>query len=220
MVPPVPADPKLSFPGILLGVGHELRDRLGRHGGMNLHHDRQIGDQRQQAEILHGVVGQLLVEQRIEHEDRRRREEQRVAVGLGARRGFGADRALRAGLVLDHDGLLQVAAEIFADHAAEHVGRAARGIGHDQLDRTHRIFRRMGVAARPRQGCRPAPIISASSFRFPEVSYAPDSSGLSAGCNQPSHHFPASRTISPQTTPAKIERRVSMNTAKPAATAP
>ena len=38
-------------------------------------------------------------------------------------------------------------------------------------------------------------------------------------CNQPSHHFPASNTISPPTTPAKIERQVSMNAAKPAATA-
>ena len=111
---------------------------------MDLHHHRQIGDQRKQAEVPRGIVGQLLVEQRIEHEDRRRREEQRVAVGLGTRRGFGADRALRTGLVLDHHRLFQVAAEIFADHAAEHVGRAARGIGHDQLDRTYRIFRRMG----------------------------------------------------------------------------
>ena len=135
---------EIEFSRVLPGVGHELRDRLCGHGRMNLHHHRQIGDQRKQAEVPRGIIGQLLVQQRIEHEDRRRRKEQRVAVGRGTRRRFGADRTLRAGLVLDHHRLFQVAAEIVADHAAEHVGRAARGIGHDQLDRTYRIFRRMG----------------------------------------------------------------------------
>lgn len=37
---------------------------------------------------------------------------------------------------------------------------------------------------------------------------------------QPNHHLPASMTISPQATPAKIERRVSMKAANPAATDP
>jgi hypothetical protein len=58
-------------------------------------------------------------------------------------------------------------------------------------------------------------------MRFPfAFSGLPDTTGLRGGCNQPSHHFPATIATSPQTTPAKIERRVSMNTAKPAATAP
>ena len=140
---------EIEFSRVLLGVGHELRHRLGGHGGMHLHDDGQVRDQRQQAEIPDRIIGQLFVEQRVEHEDRSRREEQRVAIGLRARRRLGADRALRAGLVLDHDGLLQVTAEIFADHAAEHVGRTARGIGHDQLDRARRIFRRVGVRRGP-----------------------------------------------------------------------
>jgi hypothetical protein len=42
----------------------------------------------------------------------------------------------------------------------------------------------------------------------------------STGAPQPSHALPASMTISPQTTPAKIDRRVTMKTANPAATAP
>ena len=106
---------EIELARILLGVSHELRDRLRRHGRVNFHQDRQIGDHRQHPEILHRIVWQLLVELRVEHEDRGRGEEQRVAVGLGARHHFSADRALRAGLVLDHDRLLEIAGKIIAD---------------------------------------------------------------------------------------------------------
>ncbi len=138
---------EIELAGILLGEGDELRHRLDRQRGMNFHHHRQIGDQRQHPEIPHRIVGQFLVEHRVEHDDRRRRDEQRVAVGLGAGHRLGADRALRAGLVLDDDGLLQVPAEIFADQAAEHIGGTARGIGNHELDRARRIFRCIAFGA-------------------------------------------------------------------------
>ncbi len=131
---------EIELAGILFGVGDELRHRVGRHRRVHFHHHRQIGDQRQHPEVFHRIVRQLLVEHRIEHEDRRRRDEQRVTVGLGAGHGFGGDGALRTGLVLDDDRLLQVPAEILADQPAEDIGRTARGIGNDELDRTRRII--------------------------------------------------------------------------------
>ena len=139
---------EIDLARVRLGVGDELRHRLGRHRGVNFHHHRQIGHQRQHPEILHRIVGQLLVEHRIEHDDGSRRDEQRVAVGLGTGHDLGADRALRAGLVLDDDRLLQVAAEKFADQPSQHIGRAARGIGNDKLDRARRIVSRAGVERR------------------------------------------------------------------------
>ena len=148
MVPPVPADPKLSLAGILFGVGDELRHRLGRHRRVNLHDHGQIGDQRQHPKIPHGIVRQFLVEHRIEHDDRRRRDKQRVAVGLGTGHRFGADGALRTGLVLDEHRLLQIPAEKFGHQSAQNIGRTARGIGNDKFDRTRRITPRRAAWTR------------------------------------------------------------------------
>jgi hypothetical protein len=55
---------------------------------------------------------------------------------------------LRTGLVLDDHSLLQIAAEIFADQPAEHVGRAARGIGNDKFYRAGRIVGSAGILCR------------------------------------------------------------------------
>ena len=147
---------EIEFSGVLLGVGHELCDRLGGDGGMHLHQHRQVGDDGEHPEILHRIIGQLLVELLVQHYDRGRSEEQRVAVGLGARRHFGADRALRAGLILDHDGLLEIAGQVIADHAAEHVGRTACGVGHHQLDRARRIVRRLALRCDDNEAARQA----------------------------------------------------------------
>ena len=49
------------------------------------------------------------------------------------------------GLVLDHNGLLQIPAEIVTDHTRLNVGWAARGVGDDQPDRAARLFRRVGL---------------------------------------------------------------------------
>ncbi len=53
-------------------------------------------------EVLERVVGQLLVEVRAD-DVRRAGEKQRVAVGRRLRHEVGADRAARAGLVLDEE---------------------------------------------------------------------------------------------------------------------
>ena len=137
---------KIELAGILFGIGDELGERLRGDRRMNNDDDRQIGDNREHAQFTVGIVGELLVEHRIHHDDRARREKQGVTVRLAMGDGFGADRALRAGLVLDEHRLLQVAREIFGDQPGLHVGWAARGVGHNDLDRPRRIVGRTGDA--------------------------------------------------------------------------
>ena len=50
-----------------------------------------------------------------------------------------ADRARCAGLVDDHDGLAERLLHLAGDQPRDLVGRAARGPGHDQIDRPHRL---------------------------------------------------------------------------------
>src|SRR5262249_42527447 len=63
---------------------------------------RNRGDHRYRDESRR-VVRELLVKARVDHQRGGRRGEQRVAVGLGAPHGLGADRAARTDAVLDDD---------------------------------------------------------------------------------------------------------------------
>ncbi|MCY1540192.1 hypothetical protein D9M68_758170 [compost metagenome] len=61
--------------------------------------------------------------------------QQRVAVGRGIFYGGGADRAVRARLVDDDDGLSENVLRGGGQVAGRHVGVAARAEGNDELDR-------------------------------------------------------------------------------------
>ncbi len=60
---------------------------------------------------------------------------ERVAVGLGARGGKGADAAGAAADVLHDDGLPELRPERRLDHAGEQIDAATRRPGHDDLHR-------------------------------------------------------------------------------------
>jgi hypothetical protein len=69
---------------------------------------------------------------RIDGVGRRRREQQRVAVGLGVLDLDRADRAGGAGLVVDDHGLAQKSRHLLRGLAADDIGRAGRRERHDE----------------------------------------------------------------------------------------
>ena len=85
---------------------------------------------------LHRVVGQL-GQMRRDGVRAGGREEQRVPVGRGARDLGRADRAARADLVLDHEGL----ARRLRDHLPEHPGDQVGGACAERHDHAHGLAR-------------------------------------------------------------------------------
>ena len=96
--------------------------------------ERHAGHQRDRREILHRIVGQMVVERLVDGERGRGRQQQRVAVGRGPRHLLGAEGGAGARLVLDDDGAGKPGLQLIGDHAAEQIGGAARRIRHDQFD--------------------------------------------------------------------------------------
>src|SRR5262249_39358983 len=110
------------------------------------------GDHGYRGEILCGVVRELRVDARIDHVAGRY-QQQRVAV----RRRFGGDRganrAASTAAIVDHDRLAEALVQLLPEHTADDVGTAARGVGHDEPDRSGgKRFGRAGVRARERRG--------------------------------------------------------------------
>jgi hypothetical protein len=85
-------------------------------------------------EIAHRIVGRALRQQRRDDVRGDTRDDQRVAVGRGLGGEIGADRAARAGAVLDDEARLQTLRELLRDEAAERVGGAARRERRDDPD--------------------------------------------------------------------------------------
>jgi hypothetical protein len=94
---------------------------------------------RDRLEIGLRVVGQLLRHRGIHGERDVDRDEQRVAVGRGARDVVRADGPGGAGDVLDHHGVAPALAQLLRHHARQHVERAARRERHHELHRPRRI---------------------------------------------------------------------------------
>ncbi len=67
-------------------------------------------------------------------------DHQRVAVRRRVRHVLERDDAERAGLVLHVERLAEALAQLIGENAPDDVGRAARRVGHDDLDRLRRIF--------------------------------------------------------------------------------
>jgi hypothetical protein len=128
---PLPGEEKLSLPGLALGVGDELLERLRGHGGMHDEHVGRSREQRDRREVPRHVERQVLEEELVHGEVARGREHQRVAIRLGARALGHADVAGSAGLVLHHHGLLPLLRELGAHGARQQVRDATGGIGHD-----------------------------------------------------------------------------------------
>ncbi len=97
------------------------------------------------------VAGRLHEVRRHDHL-RRVPQKDGVAVGRRARDRLRADHAAAAGLVLHDDRNAEILAELLADDARDHVARAARPVGNDELDRTRGVRLRLDVLDRGDDG--------------------------------------------------------------------
>ncbi|MNR24329.1 hypothetical protein D3C85_1414020 [compost metagenome] len=127
---PVAGRSEVDRPAVLLQVGQEFLQGIGRDGRVDHQHQRNLGDQRNGREVLDGVVVELGVEMPADRVGGRGHE-QRVAIALGARHRAGADGRARAGAVFDDDGLPPRLRELLRHGARHHVGRAAGRVWHD-----------------------------------------------------------------------------------------
>jgi len=122
----------------------QLLHRAHRQAGIDSQNigfgDREIAHG---LEVANYIERQLFVEARIDHE-RARRHQERVAVRRRFRHRLRAENAVRAGPVLDHEGLSGLSGKLLANDAADHIGRAAGGKGHDHPHRLTGILRRRG----------------------------------------------------------------------------
>ena len=91
-------------------------------------------DHAQRGEVSGAVVLDCRIDQARDGHFVGRAQQQRVAVGLGARHALRADGAARAAEVLDDDALAQLLRQFFTEQARGQVDAAARGIAHDQRD--------------------------------------------------------------------------------------
>ena len=116
-------------PGALARIGDQVGDRFPGPFGVGDQDEGQVAAARDGREVLHGVVGHVL------HQPGRGRvrgvggDEDRVAVGAGARHQIGGDGGVGAGLVLDDDLLAQDGREFVAENAPDRVGAGTGGKG-------------------------------------------------------------------------------------------
>ena len=135
-------DGEVQLAGIGLGHRHQLLHVLHLHRRVHREHVRRIRHHHHRREILRRIERQLGIDARADHQAAEVGEQQRVAVGRALRDEIGADVAVRAGLVLDHDRLAPDLGELRPDLAREDVGGAAGRVGHDDADRLGRVVLR------------------------------------------------------------------------------
>jgi hypothetical protein len=88
-----------------------------------------------------------------------------VPVRLGLEDEIAADIAARAGAVLDQRPLREAAAQLVAEHARQHVGRAARGERHDDAQRLAAEVGRAGANGEGKDECSERRAAAQESFR-------------------------------------------------------
>ena len=165
--------PKLSLPGLFFAPRRAGRRRV-LYGESALHHQHlaalaEAGDRR---EVLHRVVGQLLVQVLVGGVRGVGGDQHRVAVGRGAcAAACAAMHAAGAGLVVDHHRLLGLLGDRLAERARELVGGAAGGERHDEGDRL------VGIAC----ACAHAPAREASSGEASAQAVAAGQWSMSSG---------------------------------------
>ena len=144
--------------GIGLAPGEELRNvfTLSGTAGPDAEAEIEGAGQRHGGDVGEGVVGQVLVDVRIDHQHRGRRLQDDAAVGRRTLHRLHRDLAARARLVLDQRALgVGAAAQVLGDPPAERVGRAARREAGDDLDDVERLaVLRAGAARQAKSGKR------------------------------------------------------------------
>ena len=125
--------------GVLLGGLDDVVEVLVRRVGIHHQHGRAHCHQGHGAQVLVGVVGELGVQQRVEHRVVGLRHHQRQAIT--GRLGDLVERQVAAGtgLVLHHDGPAVGIGELGADQPGEVVGAPTRREGHEDLDGPLRV---------------------------------------------------------------------------------
>ena len=117
-----------------------------RNARVNHEAHRRGVDQRDRLEVFCGVVrkfGQHAGNDR----ERRRCDQQHVAVGRRFGNDVGTDHGIAAGAVIDDDLLAPDFTELGRENAGDDVGAAAGGKGHDQAYRFARIVLRLRQAS-------------------------------------------------------------------------
>ena len=80
------------------------------------------------------IVGELFEHNRIQRK-RRRRMQNRIAVGIAFGTEFIGDHAVGAGAVVHHHAAAELGLDLGRHHAAQRIGRAAGRKRHQQTDR-------------------------------------------------------------------------------------
>ena len=131
-----------------LGIGDQLLRRMHGQRGRHHGHPRAPGHIGDRGEALQRIVVQVLVHRRRDDEARAL-EQERVAVGLGERRGLHADGGAGARTVLDHDALLELDRKMLRQEPRHHIDRRSGRERRDHPDRARRIVGRAAGKAAP-----------------------------------------------------------------------
>ena len=129
---------------VLLEVGHELLEILGREILSRNDHRRCVRRQPDWREVLGRVVFQIGVKCGGRHVRPHAGGKQRVAIVLRTRRTRGTDCTAGTTDVFDHDVLAERPAHSVSHDPRNHVARAAGRIRNDHRDRARRIILRGG----------------------------------------------------------------------------
>ena len=136
---PDPSGAAVELVLVLLGVGDELGRGLHRQVLPHQQDLRHVAHEADRLEVVHRVVGQLLVEADIGGERAGVADEERVAVGLGPCGTARADRATGARDVLDQHLLAKLLRQALGHDACQAIRRPAGREGHDGGDGPARI---------------------------------------------------------------------------------
>ena len=121
---------------IFLVERDQLSQILRSHAGMG--HDELVGacDKHHRLIILERIIRQILHHEGVGDERGRCREEESVAIGLGARDSLRTNDIAAAGLVFNDDAFAQFLAELFSQHTRHHIRACACGLRDDESDGT------------------------------------------------------------------------------------
>ena len=120
---------------IALALAHLLDQlaQVGRAGaGSGYHHERRIGDQRHRLERGLRVHLEAREQGRVHRHRTLVAHQQRIAVGLGGRRGLSGKIAAGPGLVLHHHGLTEHGLQPCGKGARDRVGAPTGRVGNQQ----------------------------------------------------------------------------------------
>ena len=137
-------DADVEFAGIGFGVGDQFLQVVHRHLGIGREHQRRLPHQDDRREGAVGVERHVLVHEAVGDQHAGRREHQRVAVRLGLGGEGGANVAVGARAVLDHDLLAELRRQRGRDPPGRNVDRAAGAKRHHHGDRPRRPGLREG----------------------------------------------------------------------------